>query len=399
MIGFSTAARTSLASVALALALATSAQADGKRDELFVGDGIDDKVEVFDAATGAFRRSLAPTGLLGPRGIVFRSGRLFLVNQNVNTDFTGEVLRFNAGTGSPVRRLIPADTPDAPFAPRGMVLWDGHLFVANVLDVGPEGPLPGGVKKYTAAGDFVETLSRSGSPDFRPFGVVIGPDRLLYVSSRPNILTDDRGGQVLRFDPATGDFVDTFVSNGDGADGGCTDLLTGPEGLVFGPDGRLYVTSFRKDATDTDKILIFGGPGSADPGACVGRINLDRVGGPRSTAQTLLFGPGGRLFVPISNIEVDGVDTGAIRRYRIGCTPTANRRCYTNFVRPRPVVQARPGLVPDLRQDEAGNADLRWLGDTETAEDWRDRPRLCCDRSDPPSVSPCQTSENSSVDR
>ena len=64
---------------------------------------------MFDAVTGAFRRSLTPTGLLGPRGIVTRSGRLFLVNQNVNTDFTGEVLRFNAGTGSPVTRLIPAD--------------------------------------------------------------------------------------------------------------------------------------------------------------------------------------------------------------------------------------------------------------------------------------------------
>ncbi len=72
---------------------------------------------------------------------------------------------------------------------------------------------------------------------------MIGPDGLLYVSSRPNLFTDDLGGQVLQFDPTTGDFIKTFISNG-GRDSGCTDQLNGPEGLVFGPDGRLYVTSY-----------------------------------------------------------------------------------------------------------------------------------------------------------
>ena len=77
------------------------------------------------------------------------------------------------------------------------------------------------------------------------------------------------------------------------------------------------------------------GAGELGPGRRVGRINLDQAGAgaSRSTAQTLLFGPGGRLFVPISNIGVDGVDTGAIRRYRRDCIPTATRTCFANFVR------------------------------------------------------------------
>jgi hypothetical protein len=78
-----------------------------------------------------------------------------------------------------------------------------------------------------------------------------------------------------------------------------------PEGLAFGPDGKLYVTSFRADSTDTDKIVIF-----ESDGTCRDKIELDAVGGPRAFAQALLFGPGGRLFVPISN-------TGEVRRYDV----------------------------------------------------------------------------------
>ena len=339
MISVATAARAMLASAALALTLGAgfAAHATSDRDSLFVGDGIDNRVEVFDAATGAFRRSLKPAGLLGPRGIVTQSGNLLLVNQNVNTDFTGEVLRFNASTANPVTKLVPADTAHAPFAPRGMILWNDRLFVANVLDPARK-DLAGGVLKYTAAGKFVGRL-RSGSPDFHPFGVVIGPDGRLYVTSRPNLLTDDHGGRVLRFDPTTGDFIDAFIVNDDGPNGGCTDQLNGPEGLVFGPDGRLYVTSFRKDETDTDKILIFDGPGGAHPRACVGKFDLDKAGARRVTAQALLFGPGGDLFVPITNaFDVDpvaddtGKDRGAIRRYRPGCKQTATRLCFSYFV-------------------------------------------------------------------
>jgi DNA-binding beta-propeller fold protein YncE len=336
MIGFKTAAPAALALAVLALALAAPAHADDGRDRLVVGDGVDNKVEVFDAETGAYRRSLAPTGLLGPRGIVERFGSLFLVNQNVDTDFTGEVFRFNARTGTPVTRVVPADTEHAPFAPRGMVLWRGHLFVANVLDPTKEG-LPGGINKYTAAGAFVETLAPPPGPaEFHPFGVVIGPDGLLYVSSRPTLFTTGLGGQVLRFNPTTGDYVDTFISNGTGSDGGCTDALNGPEGLAFGPDGRLYITSFRADENDTDKILVFAGPRGARPGRCVATFDLDKVGAKRATAAAILFGPGGDLFVPITNAfspDDIGKDRGAVRRYRVTCRQTATRTCFSYFIR------------------------------------------------------------------
>jgi DNA-binding beta-propeller fold protein YncE len=70
---------------------------------------------------------------------------------------------------------------------------------------------------------------------------VIGPgDGYLYVSNYPNLATG-LGGDVLRF-TAGGDFVDVFIHD----DGG-VGHLNRPEGLVFGPDGSLYITSFRQD--------------------------------------------------------------------------------------------------------------------------------------------------------
>jgi hypothetical protein len=126
-------------------------------------------------------------------------------------------------------------------------------------------------------------------------------------------------GYILRFNPENGRFFDVFASN---QDRGCAVHLHRPEGLVFGPDGRLYVTAFRADSTDTGKILIFHGA----TGRCMDQIDLYQVppppaSPPRAFAQALLFGPGGFLFVPITN-------TGAVRRYDV----TKSSFPFTNFV-------------------------------------------------------------------
>ena len=59
--------------------------------------------------------------------------------------------------------------------------------------------------------------SRSGGLDI-PAGLVFGPDGNLYVSSRG---TDE----VLRYNGETGEFIDAFVTSGIG--------LSDPSGLVF----------------------------------------------------------------------------------------------------------------------------------------------------------------------
>ncbi|CAN0562747.1 unnamed protein product, partial [Laminaria digitata] len=58
--------------------------------------------------------------------------------------------------------------------------------------------------------------------------MALGPDNNFYFSV---------GNQLHRFDEITGDFIDVFV------DGKSEGGLNSPQGLVFGPDGNLYVSS------------------------------------------------------------------------------------------------------------------------------------------------------------
>ncbi|MGG3468525.1 hypothetical protein ABES02_13710 [Neobacillus pocheonensis] len=69
---------------------------------------------------------------------------------------------------------------------------------------------------------------------------------------------------------------------------------------------------------DTDKILIFNG----NTGKLLDKIDLFVLGQPRAFAQALLFGPDGKLFIPITGpFDPDTGDpgpfTGSVRRYNV----------------------------------------------------------------------------------
>ena len=81
--------------------------------------------------------------------------------------------------------------------------------------------------------------------------------------------------------------------------------LHSPEGIVFGPDGNIYITSFYAGFNDSlgnfvadrDAILVFNTAGQriGSP-TYLYADNEDRV-----FAQSMLFGPRGDLFVPITS--------------------------------------------------------------------------------------------------
>jgi hypothetical protein len=227
----------------------------------------------------------------------------------------GSILRYQKDNGNFFDTLVSDSALHAVYAPRGLIRGPGRtLYVANFTsdDTGPF--KPGDIRQFDAAnGDFIgnfnldNTITSFPASSFFPRGLVQGPDGLIYVSVTGDLFSGDRiTGKILRFDPKTGNFVDVFASNLDSSTS-CARHLHRPEGLVFGPDKRLYVTSFRADPTDTDKILIFN-----KNGQCQDQIDLYSVQNhdPRAFAEAIMFGPKGRLFVPINN-------SGEVRRYNL----------------------------------------------------------------------------------
>jgi hypothetical protein len=292
----------------------------GPKDILYIGDGGDNTIKLFNAATGGFLSAIPsvfmPPGtdsLDGPRGMIIDSshgGSLIVASQNPDKDSSGEIVRYSIKTRQFSGKIVPANvscTVDAaPCGPRGIISGTDHrLYVA---DIGND--VVGRVAQFSDEnGEFLGNLdfgkfAVDQNMVYSPRGLVFGPDGMLYVSvfSKP----DPLAGFILRFD--NGKFIDVFASRSS-----CPDLHR-PEGLAFGPDGKLYVTSFRSDVNDTDKILIFD---LNDKGNCGDRIDLYPKGGDRAFAQALLFGPGGRLFVPVTNSGVVNSSTGDVRRYNV----------------------------------------------------------------------------------
>jgi streptogramin lyase len=123
-------------------------------------------------------------------------------------------------------------------------------------------------------GDFINAILAAGSGGLaRSQGLAFGPDGNLYVSSQDS-------ETVLRFDGSTGAPLGVFVSAGSGG-------LALPMGLVFGPDDNLYVSSF-----GTSSILRYDGRSGAFIDAFVptGTAGIDGPAG-------LAFGPDGNLYV------------------------------------------------------------------------------------------------------
>jgi DNA-binding beta-propeller fold protein YncE len=116
----------------------------------------------------------------------------------------------------------------------GVLVWSALAANPDLL-VSSSG---GGILRYERlTGAFLGAFVAAGSGGLgEPRGLVFGPDGNLYVSSLST-------SQVLRYNGQTGAFIAAFVTAGSGG-------LVIPNGLVFGPDGNLYVTS-----SNTSEVL------------------------------------------------------------------------------------------------------------------------------------------------
>ena len=291
-----------------------------RADDLFIGDVHDNSVKQFDSTTGnlidTFFVQPGAGGLNGPMGMIFTDGQLLVSNQNFGSA-AGEVLRFNGQDGTFMNKLFSSTDRDAAYAPQGIVRGapDNRYYVADVGTQGGKCNSQGDVKLYDDAGAFLGNLDRTGfKPNFYPRGVVFGPDGLLYVSARgcpiSNSPNEALVAYVLRFDPYSRKFLNVFASDKTVAG------FHRPEGLVFDDQRNLWITSFRDagDPNDVDRILKLDGK----TGKLLDSIPLWAAGGTRHYAQAILFGPDGKLFIPVISGVPPAATTGKVLRCDTG---------------------------------------------------------------------------------
>jgi hypothetical protein len=280
---------------------------------LLVGEGRKNSITAFELRSGAGVGIFAQPGAgssyqtLGPRGMLCVSNQLLVVNQNVDTPYNGEILAFDLNTGAFVGKRVPSSNPNAPYAPRGMIIGaDSELLVADVG--GFDGVHAGRIARYDSQGTFLGNVNITGlATPFYPMGLVVGPDGLLYVSGVGNLAQGSTDGFIFRFQFNAGTqnyhYLNTVVTST--AANYYAPGLHSPEGIVFGPDGNIHITSFyaafsdnlANFVVDRDAILAFNVQGQR-----VGTpLYLSATNEDRAFAQTMLFGPRGDLFVPITS--------------------------------------------------------------------------------------------------
>ena len=308
-------------------------------NSLFIDDQGSQSVKLVNFVTSntGTISNFATTNINGPRGIIFTSSPptvppMLVANQFPNTNQPGDIAKYDPSNGNFLGPLVSQSDPDAPHAPRGVVLSPDHnvLYVADFTETIPSQANtagPGLIRTYVAsgpnAGHFIASYSAQGvlrpsGDQFNPRGIVFGPDGLLYISvfDTRNPLT----GYILTFNPSTSAFSILVASN---AANHYASGIHRPEGIVFDPSGKsLWVTSFCDRSlacpgtNNVDMIMEFDLSGCQTNTACLPSHTIpleSSTGTTRTYAQVILFGPNldgtnENLYVPIQT-------TGELRVY------------------------------------------------------------------------------------
>jgi len=173
----------------------------------------------------------------------------------------------------------------ALLAVAGLLVGAAH---AGTLFVADYSAGNGSVNRFDATtGAFIDQLSVPGGMGF-PGGLTIGPDGNLYS-------VDQDGGIVNRFNGTTGAFIGQFVGPGGG--------LNSPSGLAFGIDGNLYVANY----VPNGYVNRYNGV----TGAFIDQVIPPGFG----SFLGGLFYPSGMLFGPDGNLYIADTNNGSVDRF------------------------------------------------------------------------------------
>ena len=237
----------------------------GVAADLLVGS-TDNSIRRYDGTTGALKGYFVTPGA---GGLNTPTNAIFGPDGNlyVGSLYTHSVKRYKGTTGAYIDDFVPPGSGGG-ISPYDLTFGpDGNLYVASGWDYSPGS---GHVKRFNGTtGVYIDDFvpSGSGGLDYAQ-GLVFGPDGNLYVA-------DNAASAILRYNGATGAFIDVFAPvSGD------------PTSLKFGSDGNLYVSLFYGHV-----IERYDGATGADMGPFVptgsGGLYWD---------YDIAFGPDGNLY-------------------------------------------------------------------------------------------------------
>jgi uncharacterized protein (TIGR03118 family) len=300
----------------------------GPDGSLYVSSDMNNSILHYSGTTGQFLGVFVPSGLAGlnkPSGLVFGPDGNLYVNSHgpASQPTSSAVLRFDGVTGAPLpapgqdgATFVPAGSGGLDQASVGLVFGaDGNLYVNSHLtnSVLRFNGITG--EPFPAPGQDGADFVPAGSGGLlQPSGLVFGPDGNLYVGAH------DPGaghGAVLRYDPITG-----APKPGPGQTGAFfvpidSGTIRNPTALAFGPDGNLYV-----DSRGNSRVLRFDGQTGA-PLPAAGQtdaIFVSQGSGGLSAPNSLHFfgvaqgSPTGLVFNPTSDFVIrSGGQSGPAR--------------------------------------------------------------------------------------
>ena len=306
---------------------------------LLVSDYSHQSLLRFDAGIGTFIDEFVPPsaelsfpqGLaVGPQGDIYASSTIVLFAQPP-PKIPG-VLRFRGSNGFFIGVVAPhavnnlVGPSDLRFGPDGNLCSHllGGFWSPAVPRIFP-------ILRYNGAtGAFIDIFVPAGSGSLgMPHHFVFGPDGNLYVCSfardfhagpRAGEYTISEYGGVHRFNGATGAFIDAFIPAENEA----------YSGIAFGPDGNLYVSS-----SSSNRILRFNGTTGAFMDVFVSKATS-----PLDSPGALSFGANGSLYV---------CSRGAVLRYN------SATGAYLHAITP-----PKASLPRDLRYLALVEMDFRW---------------------------------------
>lgn len=208
-----------------------------RADELWIGCYFGDNIKRYDLGTGSLKGTVGVGRLDGPLGMVLGPGG----HVYATSEITGSIEKFDRA-GNWLGRFGTANSPTGIVFDHAKNSYVAQFNTDSVVKLSPTGSL---------LGDFI--APGTGGLNGPDLGITFGPDGNLYV---PSFET----GDVMRYNGATGAFIDKFLPAGSGG-------LTQPRQMIW-RGGKIYVTSdngskvLRYDAATGAFIDTFIAPGS-----------------------------------------------------------------------------------------------------------------------------------------